>query len=1059
MQDARAADGPTLPDSVTQTARVEDNFVIGSAKIHWRATKGQSLDVLSSNAVLTRVSYLPETLDLVSASNAQQLVARKSGAFDIQLEYEMRVSGQNDEIGFELPTPFGIIHKLDLTVANLDVDVESSEAVSIQRNYARSNTVAKIELTPAKTGIRWKARQRDVAKEKPVYYAELSQLYVPSAGFIEGAHFISIRPAQGEISELLLHVPSGATITDVSEDSDHDSVVSLWRFDPETRLLRVTLSRAQSRPFSILARSQTTTKPLPFEQTVGLLSVDNAAGQTGVAAIATGGEVQLDSVAAPAFSAINLEDFPGNAAGELQAEIPGLSIRRAFRYSDTLALITLKASAVEPDVRVQSEDTLSLGEDRTVLAENLTANITRAGVFDLSFLMPVGFDVESVSGKALSQWTESKSDAGRVITLHLTGKTLGAEAFSITLAGPGLKTARGWIAPQIVVREAAKQQGALLVIPEFGMRLQIQEREGYTQLDPQKSGIREKGVLAFQMLQVPARLSMDIEQVEPWIQVTGWQHAAISEAEIKVTANLQYQIENTGLKSLRLLLPTNADGVQFEGDQISEFVAEPTSGTNGLRAWTVSLRRRIMGAYLLRVSYQTLLPGNTTEFVLQGIQTADVNLQRGFVTVQSDPRLEVAANPAPPSLQTAEWQSIPRELQKDSPATAATLTYRVVEPSFELPLKLQRHEATKLLPARVESLSLNSVVSDDGVMLTQARLEIMPGDKRLLSLTLPPGARFWFAFVNDSGVWPWRDGTNVLIPLEQQANGRQSASVEVYYGSRPGGEARGDLDVEAEAPRFDLPLENITWRISLSEKWQVKHHGGAFQLEEKELTAGADAADAQTYLAQENNLKVARTQEAQQFLALGNSSLEKGDPQQARRAFQAAFGLSTDDASFNEDARVQLHNIKLQEALMGFNARQSGVAGNSGVLGEKLKSLRNRPDLNYTQQDAKDILDINAADDNAAFVRLAEKLIQQQDAAANNPATIRASIPQQGQLLTFHRAVAVDAWADLKIGLQASMVTTAPTGIRFLILALVCIVFAVLGFAISRFGVPPVVSH
>ena len=100
-----------------------------------------------------------------------------------------------------------------------------------------------------------------------------------------------------------------------------------------------------------------------------------------------------------------------------------------------------------------------------------------------------------------------------------------------------------------------------------------------------------------------------------------------------------------------------------------------------------------------------------------------------------------------------------------------------------------------------------------------------------------------------------------------------------------------------------------------------------------------DAADAQSYLESEKNLRQARTQEAQEFLALGNSSLEKGDPQQARRAFQAAFGLSTDDAAFNEDARVQLHNIKLQQALIGLNARQSGAAGDTGRAGRKTARL------------------------------------------------------------------------------------------------------------------------
>src|SRR5208282_1737308 len=135
-------------------------------------------------------------------------------------------------------------------------------------------------------------------------------------------------------------------------------------------------------------------------------------------------------------------------------------------------------------------------------------------------------------------------------------------------------------------------------------------------------------------------------------------------------------------------------------------------------------------------------------------------------TVQSDPRLQVSVDTIPESLQPSEWQSIPRALQKDMQAAAANFTYRLVEPSFELPLKLARHQAAKLLPARVNNITFRSVISDDGVMLTRTRLEILPGDKRLLNVTLPAQARFWFAFVNDSGVWPWRDGDKLLIPLE-----------------------------------------------------------------------------------------------------------------------------------------------------------------------------------------------------------------------------------------------------------------------------------------------------
>src|SRR6185436_4075189 len=199
--------------------------------------------------------------------------------------------------------------------------------------------------------------------------------------------------AQGELNEVILDVPKGMTITDVTEPS---KAASVWRFDPDTRKLRITRNPPESRTFAVIIRSQINAGPLPFEHSVGLLSVENAAGQIGLLGIATRNEVQLDTVIANAFSPINLDDFPGTVTQLLQAQLPGLTVRRAFGYADVKATVSLKASAVEPDVRVESQDTLSLGEDRTVLASNAAVEITRAGIFRLCFAMPAGFDVEAI---------------------------------------------------------------------------------------------------------------------------------------------------------------------------------------------------------------------------------------------------------------------------------------------------------------------------------------------------------------------------------------------------------------------------------------------------------------------------------------------------------------------------------------------------------------------------------------------------------------------------------------------------------------------------------------
>jgi hypothetical protein len=398
-------------------------------------------------------------------------------------------------------------------------------------------------------------------------------------------------------------------------------------------------------------------------------------------------------------------------------------------------------------------------------------------------------------------------------------------------------------------------------------------------------------------------------------------------------------------------------------------------------------------------------------------------------------------------------------LQQDLQTVAADFAYRLVEPNFQLPLKIERHEAARLLPARVNNITFSSVISDAGVMLTRVRLELFPGDMRLLNLSLPKDAQFWFAFVNQNGVWPWKEQDRILIPLEQSRpagrGGDKIVPVEFYYTCRAGSAGSRSLNLELLAPKFDLPLENLTWRVSLSEKWQLKHWSGSLQLQQEEIVTQTTAVDLQTYLQNEVGQQRELTKEAEELMAAGNSALAQGDPQQARRSFQAAYGLSTHDAAFNEDARVQLHNIKLQQALIGLNVRQAAVAGDQTALGGKLRDLRGRKEVNYTQQDAKDIIDRNNADDNAAFMRLAERIIQQQDAAVSSPAAIRANIPEQGRVLTFKRAVVVDTLVGtpdtLKVDLKLTAVRAASWGVRVLILAGTLLVLAVFAFGARSF--------
>ncbi|MCZ7639001.1 MAG: hypothetical protein M5U12_24880 [Verrucomicrobia bacterium] len=278
-----------------------------------------------------------------------------------------------------------------------------------------------------------------------------------------------------------------------------------------------------------------------------------------------------------------------------------------------------------------------------------------------------------------------RTDTGRIITLHLKGKTEGNQSFTVTLAGPGVRATNNWTVPRLVLREAQKQRGQLLVAPEQGLRLQVAQRDGVTQLDPAQAGVRQKGVLAFRLLQTDWQVALDLERVEAWIQLTSLQDVTVGEAQLRVFANLQYEIENTGVKGFRLRLPANAENVRFRGEQVADFIATDAPAAADARDWDVKLHRRMLGRYLLQLNYTVPVPAAATELTVRGIQALDVNLQRGFFTVQAGGRLQVRSDAPPPALQPTEWQVIPRALQQDLPAAAADYTFRLVEPDVRLP--------------------------------------------------------------------------------------------------------------------------------------------------------------------------------------------------------------------------------------------------------------------------------------------------------------------------------------------------------------------------------------
>jgi hypothetical protein len=188
-----ADDGPakkrTLPpvaDSISQDVTVDDQYAAATLALRWRALKGQLLPVVFEPAVLTSASYPTGAVRLVHAPvngrRAQQLVAEADGTFDVRFQYQIQTCKRDLDTGFPLVVQPALANEVRLTIVGFDVDVFADTAVHTQRELVGSNTVATLRLAPATdTFIGWRPRLRDAKQETTLFYAELSQLFVPAA--------------------------------------------------------------------------------------------------------------------------------------------------------------------------------------------------------------------------------------------------------------------------------------------------------------------------------------------------------------------------------------------------------------------------------------------------------------------------------------------------------------------------------------------------------------------------------------------------------------------------------------------------------------------------------------------------------------------------------------------------------------------------------------------------------------------------------------------------------------------------------------------------------------
>ena len=603
--DSRAAetDDQPIADTITQSLRIEKGRLFGKLELSVTGKSSDTIHLLHAPVILTEFEGDGMRVTKRSVEGGPTefwAVLERDGTSTAKLSYELPVP--DPASGFTLPTDAAAVQHVDIRIDQSGWEITSPAAVlsTPLADLPGGSSGAHLVLGPnACASITLQPKSRDLAAEKATFFAEVSNLFIPGPGIVDGRHQITIRPSRGQLNALDCTVPDGFTVSDVLANG-----LTSWRFDPDADSLHLEFSPPVSAPFAIMVETQQGSAALPTELTLSPISVKGAEGQVGTLGIAFGPDAQLEKATAEGLSKVNQDDFDHSLLHRSKDSPAIGTLNQAYRYGAGLGSVAITVAPVAPDVRSYTQTTLSLGEERLVIAVDLTVNITRSGIFKLSFPIPDGLDIEAISGDSLASHTESKQDDIRIATLHLKGRTLGQQTFAITLAGAAPAAQDEWSVPRFVLREAPRQTGQLLVVPEQGIRTQPVARNHVSQLDARKLSQNRPGTLAFRLLEADWELKLRLESLAPWVTAQVLQEVTAREGLTRSHLSIAYRVENAAVKSLRLELPgLTADEektVRASGGAVSHIAKLP----EGENLWELHFQRRILGDGNIDIDYQ-----------------------------------------------------------------------------------------------------------------------------------------------------------------------------------------------------------------------------------------------------------------------------------------------------------------------------------------------------------------------------------------------------------------------------------------------------------------------
>jgi len=315
---------------------------------------------------------------------------------------------------------------------------------------------------------------------------------------------------------------------------------------------------------------------------------------------------------------------------------------------------------------------------------------------------------------------------------------------------------------------------------------------------------------------------------------------SVGDSQLRVTALCDINVIQGEAAEFKLPIPAGYELTAASGSSLES--SELSSGVLTLRVHDPAKRNH---QFLIAIERTNTEPkAEPPLFAFEGAQR-----ETGELLVEGMGAMELKAKESGGlrRMDVREANAITRSLSH-FPLQAAFRYNRRAADAPKLEVEWQQFSDADVLSAVAERATVTTLTNIEGRSLTEVTLRIRNHSQPFVKIELPPGAQLFTAEVAGQTVKPVEGTDGIRVPLLRaglKASGAYTVSF-VYLSTGNGFGKNGSYDMGL--PRLDVPINLLTWEVSLPERLEVKQFGG------NALSADVFPAAAQNFLAEEDDL-------------------------------------------------------------------------------------------------------------------------------------------------------------------------------------------------------------